>query len=157
MKKESFSRREFMVSAGKGAIAAAVIGPMLVTRLTASGTSFPVIMEPVVLNLTDPAYTVLTKVGGAKKFPNPLDSKKPIIVTRISEAECSAFSSKCTHWGCEVPLPENNVVTCSCHGAKFDITGKVIHGPAKKDLMTFPTKLEGTVLTIGGQKGLKQG
>jgi len=106
MKKESFSRREFMVSAGKGAIAAAVIGPMLVTRLTASGTSFPVIMEPVVLNLTDPAYTVLTKVGGAKKFPNPLDSKKPIIVTRISEAECSAFSSKCTHWGVKFRFPK---------------------------------------------------
>jgi Rieske Fe-S protein len=35
------------------------------------------------------------------------------------------------------------------------LSGKVIHGPAKKDLVAFPTNLEDTVLTIGGQKELK--
>ena len=149
MKNVSQSRRKFMVQAGKSAIAAAIMGPMIVTRLTASGKSVPVALEPVSINLTDPAYVELTKVGGAKKLPNPLDPKKPIIVTRVSETECAAFSSKCTHWGCEVPLPENSVITCPCHKSKFDMKGKVVHGPAKKDLTAFPTKLEGTVLTIG--------
>jgi Rieske Fe-S protein len=152
MKKDSFSRREFFIKAGKSAIAAAVVGPMLVTRLSANGKSVPVTMEPVSLNLTDPANAELTKVGGAKKFPNPLDPKKPIIVTRTSETECAAFSSKCTHWGCEVALPENNVITCPCHKSTFDMSGKVTRGPAKKDLRAFSTKLEGTILTIGEQK-----
>jgi cytochrome b6-f complex iron-sulfur subunit len=149
MKNVSQSRRKFMVQAGKSALAAAVMGPMIVTRLTANGKSVPVALEPVSINLTDPAYVELTKVGGAKKLPNPLDAKKPIIVTRVSDTECAAFSSKCTHWGCEVSLPENSVITCPCHKSKFDMKGKVTKGPAKKDLMAFPTKLEGSVLTIG--------
>ena len=157
MRKESFSRREFMVSAGKSAIAAEVIGPTIVTRLSAGGKSVPVTMEPISLNLTDASNVELTKVGGAKKIPNPLDPKKPIIVTRISETEYAAFSSKCTHWGCEVALPENNVITCHCHKSTFDMNGKVTRGPAKKDLPAFPTKLEGSVLTIGEQKTTQPG
>lgn len=152
MKKDSCSRREFMAKAGKSAIAAAVIGPMLVDTLTASGKTVPVTMDPITLDLADQAHAALTKVGGAKKIPNPLDPKKPIIVTRISETECAAFSSKCTHWGCEVDLPDNSVITCHCHKSTFDMGGKVTHGPAKKDLPAFPTKLEGTVLSIGGKK-----
>ncbi|MGB7569498.1 MAG: Rieske (2Fe-2S) protein [Chitinivibrionales bacterium] len=152
MNKDSLSRREFFARAGKGAVAAAVIGPMIVTRLSASGKSVPVTMEPVSINLKDPAHADLAKVGGAKKFPNPLDPKKPIIVTRISETECAAFSSKCTHWGCEVSLPENNVIKCPCHKSTFDMSGKVTHGPAKKNLKAFSTKLEGDILTVGEQK-----
>jgi len=47
-----------------------------------------------------------------------------------------------------VGLPENGVITCHCHKSKFDNTGKVLHGPAKKNLMAFSAVLEGTTITI---------
>jgi Rieske Fe-S protein len=93
----------------------------------------------------------LLKVGGAQKFANPLDKKKPIIVTKISESAYAAFSSRCTHLGCEVSLPENDIIVCKCHKSKFDMRGKVTNGPAKKDLKAFSATLEGTILTIREQ------
>ncbi len=149
MGKETFSRREFILTSGKSAIAAAIIGPMMATGLTATSRSVPI--TPMVLDLTDPGFIALTKVGGAQKINNPLDAKRPIIVTRISETTYAAFSSRCTHLGCEVALPEKNVITCPCHKSTFTMTGKVTRGPAKKDLKTFTATLEGTILTIREQ------
>jgi Rieske Fe-S protein len=148
MESRNFSRREFLSDVGKGAAALVVVVPALGSAVSAMSKSLPVAMEPIALDLTKGDYAALSHAGGAIKIPNPLDAKKPIIVTRVSETTFAAFSSKCTHWGCEVPLPVNNVITCSCHGAKFDVTGKVTHGPAKKDLKSFSATLDGTQLTI---------
>jgi cytochrome b6-f complex iron-sulfur subunit len=46
----------------------------------------------------------------------------------------SIFSSKCTHLGCKINKSENNVLICACHGSRFSFDGKVINGPASKDL-----------------------
>jgi Rieske Fe-S protein len=146
MGKETITRRQFIGKAGTSALAAAVIGPMVVTQAAARGKPIP--MTPIRLKLTDPAYSGLSVVGGAQKIPNPLDARKPIIVTRISDTECAAFSSKCTHLGCEVSLPEGTILTCPCHKAQFDLNGKVKRGPAKKDLKAFSAKLEGEMIII---------
>ncbi|MBN1578860.1 MAG: ubiquinol-cytochrome c reductase iron-sulfur subunit [Chitinispirillaceae bacterium] len=149
MQKNTFSRREFILTSGSSAIAAAIIGPMMVNVAAAKSKSVP--MKPISLDLKDPGNAALTKVGGALKILDPGDKKRPIIVTRISETACAAFSSRCTHLGCEVSLPTNDVITCKCHKSKFDMSGKVTHGPAKKNLKTFTTTMEGAIITIREQ------
>jgi isorenieratene synthase len=52
------------------------------------------------------------------------------------EAE-TAISLTCTHQGCTVGRQPDGSFLCPCHGARYDATGKVISGPAQRDLPTF--------------------
>ena len=57
-----------------------------------------------------------------------------------------AIANTCTHVG--GPLGEGALigkeVTCPLHGAQFDVTsGKVLGGPARSDVKSFPVSLEG--------------
>lgn len=143
-----YSRREFIAQVGKSATALALAAPVLGSGVMAMSKSVPVPMEPITLDVAKDEYKALAKTDGALKIPNPRDAKKPIIVVRTSETTVAAFSSKCTHWGCELPLPVNGIITCPCHGAMYNTNGKVTHGPAKKDLQPFSATLEGSIVTI---------
>jgi len=48
-----------------------------------------------------------------------------------------AISLTCTHQGCTVKLAEDGQFHCPCHGAIFDREGRVLQGPATKDLSRF--------------------
>jgi Rieske Fe-S protein len=150
MKNKKVTRREFIVTAGKTALAVAVAAPVIGFNASAGDKKNQPAQQAITLDLTKPENAALAAVGGALKIPNPLGKGKPIIVSRISEAEVAAFSSKCTHMGCEVPIPEKGLITCPCHGAQFDASGKVKKGPALKDLPSFTATLEGTTVTIKG-------
>ena len=147
MDTETITRREFITATGKCAITAAVTVPIMKnTGLSKKNKQLP--GRNIMLDLKAPGSFKLKKIGGALKIPDPLDTERPIIVTRISENVYAAFSSRCTHLGCEVPLPVNGVITCECHNSKFDISGKLIRGPAKKDLNALRVTHENTVLVI---------
>lgn len=45
------------------------------------------------------------------------------------------YSSKCTHLGCKIDSIEKNCFVCKCHGSKFSFDGRVIQGPANKNLI----------------------
>ena len=48
-----------------------------------------------------------------------------------------ALRALCPHMGCTLALESllsEDGVTCGCHGSQFDLQGRVIKGPAKKDL-----------------------
>jgi nitrite reductase/ring-hydroxylating ferredoxin subunit len=56
-----------------------------------------------------------------------------------------AFTDNCTH--ISGPLNKGEltgyVLTCPWHGAQFDIrTGRVLRGPARQDILTYPVKVE---------------
>ena len=58
-----------------------------------------------------------------------------VAVSRDADGELHKVSAVCTHLGCIVTW--NTAETtwdCPCHGSRFDIEGKVIQGPAVKDL-----------------------
>ncbi len=48
-----------------------------------------------------------------------------------------AISLTCTHQGCTVGLADDGKFHCPCHGAVFDREGRVLKGPATRDLPRF--------------------
>ena len=83
-----------------------------------------------VLELKD--FADLQKVGGSKIVEN---GKDKIIVARTGESSFVACSALCTHKGCEVEYShDDKLFICPCHGARFDLEGKVVKGPAKTPL-----------------------
>jgi nitrite reductase/ring-hydroxylating ferredoxin subunit len=75
---------------------------------------------------------------------------EPVCLTRV-EGQIYAFTDNCTH--ISGPLNDGElegcVVTCPWHGAQFDVrTGKVLRGPARQDLYTYPVKVEDNAIFI---------
>ncbi len=59
-----------------------------------------------------------------------------------------AFKMKCTHKGAGLKA-EGNELKCPLHGSRFDITeGKVLNGPAKTNLQSFPVEVTGNSIKI---------
>lgn len=148
----NISRREFVADAGNKVLTAALLAPLTGFGIHAMSRSVPVPITPIVIDLKAPEYLALATVGGAAYVPNPVDEKKPLIVTRTSETTLAAFSSKCTHFGCKVRLPVNGIIVCPCHNSTFDLSGKVTHGPAKTDLYQLDATLNESSITIKPKK-----
>jgi Rieske Fe-S protein len=54
---------------------------------------------------------------------------------REDDGTLHTVSAVCTHLGCQVKWNEaERSWDCPCHGSRFDFTGRVIQGPAVKDL-----------------------
>ena len=62
-----------------------------------------------------------------------------VVVTLASDSSVHGFSATCTHQGCTVSAVHDGVITCPCHGSRFDgRTGAVITGPALRALPSVP-------------------
>lgn len=64
-----------------------------------------------------------------------------------------ALSRRCTHLGCTINFREKeNYLECPCHQSRFSPEGKVLHGPAEKELPRYQVeKLKddgGYIITI---------
>ena len=73
-----------------------------------------------------------------------------ICLARVNGEIC-AFTDNCTH--ISGPLNEGEldgeVLTCPWHGAQFNVrTGKVLRGPARQDIQTYPAKIEGESILV---------
>ncbi len=82
----------------------------------------------------------LKKVGGWAKVKL---AGKEVLFVRDGDKSIKATTSKCTHQNC--PLTYNAKTAkldCSCHGSSFDLNGKVLKGPANKNLETYSTILQ---------------
>lgn len=75
------------------------------------------------------------KIGKAENFPvgtvKKLDDKGIFILS--NDDGLHAITSICTHLGCIVAITETGFL-CPCHGSKYDANGKVIGGPAPRNL-----------------------
>lgn len=58
-----------------------------------------------------------------------------------------ALSLVCTHLGCIVQINPDGIV-CPCHGSHFDLTGKVVSGPALRALDRLPVRLLGDAVEV---------
>lgn len=61
----------------------------------------------------------------------------PICVYRFNDHQYSALWMKCTHQGTELQA-SGDIVQCPAHGSEFNSKGEVRHGPASRNLRTFP-------------------
>ena len=50
----------------------------------------------------------------------------------------TALASVCTHRVCDLAVEPDHSFYCDCHGSTFAADGRVTHGPAVRDLPTFP-------------------
>ena len=69
-----------------------------------------------------------------------------------SAAGVLAYSSICTHQGCDVKtwMAKESVLACYCHASKFALfdSAKVVSGPALKPLPAFALAMEGEFLAV---------
>jgi isorenieratene synthase len=56
----------------------------------------------------------------------------------VSSNSKEAISLTCTHQGCTVQMAADGKFHCPCHGAIFTADGKVLKGPAQRDLSKLP-------------------
>jgi Rieske Fe-S protein len=82
-------------------------------------------------------------VGSGKVFPDA-----QTVITQPKAQEFKAFSSICTHQGCQVDAV-TTTINCPCHGSKYSITdGSVVNPPAPKPLPEKTIKVEGDNLVV---------
>jgi len=55
-----------------------------------------------------------------------------------------AITAVCTHLGCQPAfLQEQGIFVCPCHGSRFDAEGRVLAGPATKDMDLAALRIDG--------------
>jgi nitrite reductase/ring-hydroxylating ferredoxin subunit len=97
-------------------------------------------LVPEAKRLIDGYGRLVTKGENIKDIPPDCGQvvtkgKKKLAVYKDKAGKCHAVSAVCTHMGCLVNW--NNAEKtwdCPCHGSRFSCRGKVINGPAVKDL-----------------------
>lgn len=76
---------------------------------------------------------------------------EPVAVANV-DGQLYAFSDTCTHRACPLSDGElsGTVVTCACHGGQFDVTnGKVVGGPPREPIPTYPVQVVGDEFRVG--------
>ena len=87
---------------------------------------------------------VLAAVGDVPVGGGAVNTDAHVVVTQPAAGQYLAFSSICTHQGCDVSAVANNVITCGCHGSKFSAeSGDVEHGPATGALSAVAVTVQG--------------
>jgi len=93
------------------------------TRLVANASNIPVNQS---LDLSDPTYG-------------------PVILIHLDNGKFVAYSSICTHAGCQVQFdPSMKDIVCPCHGAVYDPNNnaQVLGGPAPYPLQSVPVQYD---------------
>ena len=74
----------------------------------------------------------------SKKFAIVPVGTKRVLVLEDGDGEIHALDARCTHEGCTVRyLPGEALISCACHNARFDLTGRVLSGPPPRPLPKY--------------------
>ncbi len=144
--KAGVSRRDFLGLASVGAV--------ILSFLTAVGGMLR-IPKPNVHYEESQRF----KIGKPDNFPvgtvNKLDDQKIFIFA--TNDGIHAISSICTHLGCIVYTTDWGF-QCPCHGSQYNKSGKVIGGPAPRNLawLDISESVDGT-LVVDAAKQVKPG
>jgi Rieske Fe-S protein len=90
------------------------------------------------------ASTSDIEVGGGTIFAD-----EQVVVTQPTEGEFKAFSSTCTHQGCQVESVSDGTINCPCHGSRFSIEdGAPDAGPATSPLEEVAITVDGDSIVL---------
>jgi cytochrome b6-f complex iron-sulfur subunit len=93
-------------------------------------------------------FQAIGTVAELEQFPGTIQvqvDSTPVIAIRhpLQPGALVALNPTCPHAGCKVDWQkDNSKFVCPCHGSKFDPSGKVIRGPAARNLTGYPAKAE---------------
>jgi Rieske Fe-S protein len=91
--------------------------------------------------------TVLTTTADVPVGGGVILAKDGLVVTQPEAGTFKAFSSKCTHQGCQV-TKVSSTIDCPCHLSKFSIVdGSPESGPARSPLPETAVKVDGDNIT----------
>jgi Rieske Fe-S protein len=98
---------------------------------------------------TAPANAVL---GTTEEIPvgeGKIFDQSQVVVTQPVKGTFKAFSSTCTHQGCQVTTVANGTIDCPCHGSKYSVKdGSVVAGPAPRPLPPKQITVSGDSITL---------
>ena len=87
---------------------------------------------------------LLRGVGGEPLLPSAIGTNQGIVarndlgkilILRRPNGEFVGMLATCTHLGCTVAWnPQDEQVECPCHGARYNLLGEVLRGPARDPL-----------------------
>ncbi len=84
---------------------------------------------------------------GGSRMAQDLSGRKFLLVR--SGGNVSAFSTTCTHLGCQVHWKtEDKAFICPCHDAVFDADGKPVKGPPPTPLARYPVEVRGSNIFV---------
>jgi len=76
-------------------------------------------------------------------------TQKAVWAVKQADGQVTVFSPICTHLGCGYHWNEGEQkFKCPCHGSVFDLSGRVVGGPAPRPLDTLPAKTENGRLLV---------
>jgi len=96
------------------------------------------------------AAEALHPVGGAIRCAlGGEETEIELIVVHAAPETYRAFVDQCTHNGKALELlPESKILQCRSRKARFDLEGRVLRGPAKHALLSYPVHRQGDELVI---------
>ena len=129
------NRRSFLWATGAAAATPALVGSPRVADAKSKKYAFRLSKLP-----------KLKPVGG---WTVVKVRKTRILFIRTSATEIKGFQGRCTHQNCMILYNGGKRrIDCGCHGSKFDLTGKVLTGPATVNLPVYPTWIKGDRLIV---------
>jgi cytochrome b6-f complex iron-sulfur subunit len=135
-KNNTLTRREFLAQSGKAIIVSGLtVGGAVSCAVTAT---YRGVVRDGRLLVDIKLYPELENPGGGVIFELQ-DLPKPILLINVDGKKFNALSAMCTHMGCTVSLSKNFIL-CPCHGSTYNLEGKVLRGPAQKDLKNYKLK-----------------
>lgn len=163
---KSFSRAEFLQTASKAALFAALgigiqscasdSGPTSVEEPTpdpidnggdgdGDAPAITVNGSTITLNLESSELSALTQSEG---WINITQSAANTIVINAS-GTFRAFDNDCPHASCRTNWEfSNQQLTCTCHNSVFNNQGQRLAGPATTDMSEYTVSRDGDILTI---------
>lgn len=127
MEKENYNRRDFLKSSLKTiAIGSIALSSLDIKKLFAEAEKENLLIGKTI-NLSD--YPELQSVGGHAVIGKTF-------ISRTGDSKFLVLSMVCTHKKCDVDFTGEGF-ECPCHGSTFSSTGKVLSGPATKNLKSY--------------------
>jgi menaquinol-cytochrome c reductase iron-sulfur subunit len=76
-------------------------------------------------------------------------TQKALWAVKQPDGQVTVFSPMCTHLGCGYHWDAGaQQFKCPCHGSVFDMSGRVVAGPAPRPLDALPSKLDNGRLLV---------